>query len=140
MMAAPREDPGEGFTDGLDPLPRLPADLDGVIHDRLSWLAFIFKDASRYVLDGNGARLDELRKQYKPAAGRGLPVKHEIAAVRLKVAVYAHPLHQWFRLRTVELPAASGKFEQFAAREQSLNYFIPTACEFLVFTGFVIRT
>jgi hypothetical protein len=63
-------------------------------HGRLPWLAFTFTDASRYVLDGNGARLDELRKQYEAAAGRGLPVKYEIATVLLKVAVHAHSQHQ----------------------------------------------
>lgn len=59
-------------------------------HGRLSRLVFTFTDASRYVLDGNGAGLDELRKQYETAARRGLPVNHEIAAVLLKVAVHAH--------------------------------------------------
>jgi hypothetical protein len=96
-------------------------------------------EASGYVFDGNDARLDELREQYEAAAGRGLAVEHEIAAVLLKAAVNAHPLHKCFRFRRVKLPAASGTFGQFAPLDQSFSYFISAANKLLVFTGLVIR-
>src|SRR5512143_4025349 len=35
MATRARADPGYGLTDGLDPLPRLTADLDGIVHDPL---------------------------------------------------------------------------------------------------------
>lgn len=97
-------------------------------------------DSSGYVLDRNDAGLDELRKQHEAAAGRGFPVKHEIAAVRPKVALYAHSLHQWFRPRAVECPVVSaGKFGQFAPLDQAFDYFISAANKLLVLTGFIIR-